>query len=83
MTGEKRLHDAGARTGSEADRASHPLAVWTGQATFLPHLWKLLCARGLTARVWCAPPATGFADRRTAAAETRAWIASVLERERG
>lgn len=64
------------------DRASHPRAVWTGEATFLPHLWKLLCADGLTARIWCAPAVTGFADRRAAAAEARAWIASVLERSR-
>ncbi len=62
--------------------AAHDLAVWTDDATFLPHFWKLLRARDIRANVWCAPPVTGFADRRAAAAETRAWITSVVRRVR-
>lgn len=55
------------------------LAAWTGDATFLPHLWRLLCARGLVARVAFGEPLTGFTDRRDASDAAREWIRGALD----
>jgi 1-acyl-sn-glycerol-3-phosphate acyltransferase len=54
------------------------LAAWTGDATFLPHFWKLLRSRGVSVSAHYAAPATGAQDRRAAAAAARAWIAASL-----
>jgi 1-acyl-sn-glycerol-3-phosphate acyltransferase len=58
------------------------LAAWTGDAAFVPHLWRLLCSRGLRARLVVQEAVADHPDRRAAAAATRAWIAGVLARLR-
>lgn len=80
-------------------RAGRAHAVWTGDATFLPHFWSLLRARGLrhATRATCVidvrvaygtavKDVTGAreaTDRRAAAAAARAWIATALRRDGG
>ncbi len=60
-------------------RDPEDLAVWIGDAEFLPHLWQLFCARGLTARIVFREAVSGYPDRRTAAESTRAWIVGVSD----
>jgi 1-acyl-sn-glycerol-3-phosphate acyltransferase len=58
------------------------LAAWTGSATFVPHLWRLLCSGGLNASAVFAEPVTNYGDRRAAATGTRNWIAAALSSRR-
>jgi 1-acyl-sn-glycerol-3-phosphate acyltransferase len=64
--------------GARTARDPHDLAAWTGDATFLPHFWHLLCARGVTVKTHFAEPTTGHTDRRAAATAARDWIAAAL-----
>jgi 1-acyl-sn-glycerol-3-phosphate acyltransferase len=54
------------------------LAAWVGDEAFVPHLWRLFCSHGLTARVTFQEPVSVYLDRRVAAAATRDWIAARL-----
>ncbi len=67
------------RTGNAGDSAdAADLATWTGDATFLPHLWRLFCARGLEVRAIFREPVRGLTDRRAAADDAREWIRATL-----
>jgi 1-acyl-sn-glycerol-3-phosphate acyltransferase len=62
-------------------RAGRALATWTGDATFLPHFWKLLKTRGprvIDVNVVYGTAVTDTSDRRAAAAAARAWIMETL-----
>jgi 1-acyl-sn-glycerol-3-phosphate acyltransferase len=62
----------------KAKNDSADLASWTGDATFLPHLWRLLCSGGLVARATFGNPLPEFTDRRAAAEAAREWISDSL-----
>jgi 1-acyl-sn-glycerol-3-phosphate acyltransferase len=49
---------------------------WYGDAAFMPHLWKVLGVRGITAELSFGKPKV-YADRRVAADETRALVQSM------
>jgi 1-acyl-sn-glycerol-3-phosphate acyltransferase len=61
-----------------AKKDNADLASWTGEATFLPHLWRLLCSGGLVARATFGNPLQEFTDRRAAAEAAREWIRDPL-----
>jgi 1-acyl-sn-glycerol-3-phosphate acyltransferase len=58
--------------------ATAGLAAWVGDASFVPHFWRLLRARGLTARLVFGTARTGHSDRRAAARAAREWIVDAL-----
>jgi len=59
------------------------LAAWTGDASFVPHLYRLFRSGGLEARVTLQPQPTLGGDRRRVAEEIRGWMQQRLEeRER-
>jgi 1-acyl-sn-glycerol-3-phosphate acyltransferase len=63
---------------ARGSKDSPNLASWTGDATFLPHLWRLFCSGGLVAHLTFREPLSGFTDRRAAADAARVWITESL-----
>jgi len=55
------------------------LASWTGDATFAPHFWRLLCSAGVRVSATFAEPVSGYSDRREAATDARQRIAEALQ----
>lgn len=64
---------------SETGAAIHPLAPFVGDQTLLSHVWALLGARSMVARVVFLPPLpTADANRPSLAIQSRAAIEAVL-----
>lgn len=58
------------------------LAAWVGDASFVPHLYRLFKSRGLEATVRFRGEACAAPGRREAAAELRAWMLESLDAAR-
>jgi 1-acyl-sn-glycerol-3-phosphate acyltransferase len=64
---------------ADAAQAYSPAAVYIGDTTLLQSLWRVACARGLTAHVHVMPPiSTTHADRRALALHLRELMAAEL-----
>jgi len=57
---------------------SPDLAAWTGDASFVPHLYRLFCSRGLDVRVALQPEVVREGDRRAVAETIRVWMQKKL-----
>jgi 1-acyl-sn-glycerol-3-phosphate acyltransferase len=64
---------------ADAAQAYSAAAVYIGDTTLLQSVWRVVCARGLTAHVHVMPPmATQHADRRALALHLRELMAAKL-----
>ena len=56
-------------------------AAWTGDASFVPHLYRLFCGGGLEVRAVFQPEAVHGADRRAVAESVRSWMTKALGKQ--
>jgi 1-acyl-sn-glycerol-3-phosphate acyltransferase len=77
------LHYSGI-AGLPVTRADRPLVAWYGDMTFLPHLWRLLRAGGVTCDVFYGDPirVQESADRKVLARATERAVRRLAERAR-
>jgi 1-acyl-sn-glycerol-3-phosphate acyltransferase len=54
------------------------MAAWTGDAAFVPHLYRLFRGRGLDVRAVFQPQGAASTDRRAAANQVRDWMTETL-----
>ena len=72
------------RIRSDLDPAG--MAAWTGDASFVPHLYRLFCGHGLNVRIVFQEATVGMevaTDRRTVAMGIQAWMQRTLSEQRG